>query len=219
MRVLYGSTVISDINSYAQYMQSENDMTLSPSDKYLHSINLATAELAGGSDAVGTNNIPIVTTTTAAFATPTVGVITNPVAFQNGAINIAQMGFAPTFVSNMSSVPFSFNLKNFLGDAVDGLLPLHLITNNDLILEIEIDTCDNTQVSDAAGNAMASISVFDLQYNAILTHIPQSVSNLLYPNNSATLVGVDKYSDIKQIPSNISNINVQYDNFKYKYAK
>ena len=69
LRVLYGSTVISDINSYAQYMQSENDMTLSPSDKYLHSINLATAELAGGSDAVGTNNIPIVTTMSYHFQT------------------------------------------------------------------------------------------------------------------------------------------------------
>ena len=35
VRVLHGSTVISDINSYAQYMQCENDMTLSPSDEYL----------------------------------------------------------------------------------------------------------------------------------------------------------------------------------------
>jgi hypothetical protein len=46
-----------------------------------------------------------------------------------------------------------------------------------------------------------------------------SVSNLLYPNKSAVLVGIDKYNDIKQLPSNISNINVQYDNFKFKHAK
>ena len=101
----------------------------------------------------------------------------------------------------------AFNLKNFLGDAIDGLLPLHLITNNDLILEIEFDTCDNCMLACDADNNIASMSIVDLQYNAILTHIPTSVSNLLYPNNTATIVGVDKYSDIKQVPVSTPTMN------------
>jgi hypothetical protein len=44
-------------------MQCDNDMTLSPSDEYLQSNNLAGGEPSGGSAQAGTNNLPVVTTT------------------------------------------------------------------------------------------------------------------------------------------------------------
>lgn len=73
--------------------------------------------------------------------------------------------------------------------------------------------CDN------AANQINSISICELQYNAIISKIPWSVSQLLFSNNEAMLIGIDKRNDFRYIPQNATTINVQYDNFKNHYAR
>lgn len=214
-RVLHGSTVLNDLSMFAQYAHCEDDMTLSPADKHSRSITHAT------SDVQYAENFPTYTITLPGVYTPgpTTGTYTNTQVFQNQALNSSQMGYSPTFAGGVAYIPFSINLKNFLGNAIDHPIPLHLLTNNDLILEIELETCQNIQICDNTSNQINSISICELQYNAVISKIPWSVSQLLFPNNEATLIGIDKRNDFRHIPQNVTTINVQYDNFKYHYAR
>jgi hypothetical protein len=66
-------------------------------------------------------------------------------------------------------------------------------------------------------NAFKSISINELQYNAIISNIPWSISNILYPNNTARLIGTDVKYDHKQLEHDQYNFNLQFDNFKFKY--
>jgi hypothetical protein len=216
VKIMSGSTVISDIKNYAQYMHCKNDMTSSTHKRYSDSITLASLEPMRDSTA------PTAHTTYADATDIYTTTVSNDLVFQNTGMNVANMGFSPSFgdaiTPTTTSIPFSFNLKNFLGDAIDGVLPLHLITNNDLIIEIIFDTCDTCQITNDVANGFASMSINDLQYNAILSHIPQSVSNILYPNNYAKIIGSDVKNDYKQIQHDCYNFNIQFDNYKFKYV-
>jgi hypothetical protein len=215
VKILCGSTVISDIRNYAQYMHCQNDMTSQIHSKYSDTITLASLEPVAFTDK------PVITTNTIVADANAPATITNDIVFQNDGFNALNIGFSPNFndpiSSTTASIPFSFNLKNFLGNALDGVIPLHLITNNDLIIEIVLNNCDTCQVTNNTDNAFKSISINELQYNAIISNIPLSVSNILYPNNTARLIGTDVKYDSKQIEHDCYNFNLQFDNFKFKY--
>jgi hypothetical protein len=217
VKVLYGTQVLSYINNYAQYMQSKSDMNSSSLSKYNNSITLASLE------PTTFTTIPTITTNTIVPDANAPATISNDQVFQNAGFNVAQLGCTATFNIDISSpltasVPFSFNLQNIIGDALDNALPLHLLTNNDLIIEIELNNCATCQVCNNTDNAFKSISINELQYNAIISHIPQSVSNILYPNNTARIIGTDVKNDNKQITHNQNYLNLQYDNFKFRYV-
>lgn len=214
VKVSYGTQVISYIKDYAQYMQSKSDMTskMCKSD----SITLARLEPPTFTTA------PTITTNTSFIDPAAVATITNDQVFQNSGFNNAQLGYTPTFNIDLASpttasIPFSFNLNNFIGNAIDNVIPLHLITNNDLIIEIEFNNCDTCQICNVTDNAFKSISINELQYNAVISHIPNSVSNILYPNDTARIIGTDVKNDSKQLSHGQNNFNIQFDNFKFRY--
>ncbi len=215
VKVSHGTTVLSDIKNYAQYMQSQHDMTSSVHKKYSDSITIASLE------PMVVSTEPTIDVDTTIFD-PTTATITDGEVFQNVGMNAVDLGYSPRFavdpISNTtSSIPFSFNLKNILGDSIN-MLPLHLIANDDLMIEIVLDNCDTCQVCNNTDNAFNSMSINDLQYNAIISHIPWSVSNILYPNNSTKIIGTDVKNDYKQVEHERPVHNLQFDNFKFKYV-
>jgi hypothetical protein len=191
-------------------------MNSSSLSKYNNSITLASLE------PTTFTTIPTITTNTIVPDANAPATISNDQVFQNAGFDAAQLGCTTTFNIDISSpltasIPFSFNLQNIIGDAIDDALPLHLLTNNDLIIEIEFNNCTTCQVCNNTDNAFKSISINELQYNAVISHIPQSVSNILYPNNTARIIGTDVKNDNKQLSHGSNLFNIQFDNFKFKY--
>ena len=67
-------------------------------------------------------------------------------------------------------------------------------------------------------NINSAYILYDLKYEAEISYIPSSVSNILYPNDEAELLANDYLCELKNIATGSTYFNDYFNSFKFKYA-
>lgn len=111
--------------------------------------------------------------------------ISNQNGLNNDLFNNLFLGASPIYGDHFFQ--FSVPLYNIL---VDKPILLDLL-GKPLVIEIDTSRSHDTYFTQDGSNRINEIYLYNLTYNITISYIPNDVSDILFPNNEAILLGTD----------------------------
>jgi len=214
IKVLYDGVVINEVKNVAQYKHMIDDLTMTSSSKMSHSISKM------GAQPVKDRTIPTLTSTISTYVgTQNLEAVwTNAEILYNYSMTDSKLGYSP--INTAEWCDFSFKLPNLLGTELNKPLPLHMLDNGRLIIEIELNAVDDICLSNATASDITELTLYNVCYNAKINNIPRDIADVLYPPNEPFMLYGSLY-EFEKLPANVGDqyISNYFHNFKYKWAK
>lgn len=209
MQIKCGDEILNDGRNHAQYCHMTNDATRGINERYSDSI-----------DYVAMRPILDNTAITAETFEVTPGVYATDVLTQSSRHNAMfnNLFLGPSQTAQTQSYYFSVPLLNFMGLYNNKPIPLHLL-DTPITIEFILNEPDDISFAHDNANRVTRYTISNLQYDANISFIPKEVSDILYPNNEAQLLGKDYKFSQRAIQAGSTTINESFGEFKYKYAK
>jgi hypothetical protein len=208
LRIRVGGQVIDNLDNYGHYSCAIYDATISQNKRQFI-------------DTITQLSLPRIykytelTAETVLDDTDYITTIQNQNSLYNEWYNNLFCGNTPN--QNLKVFDVSIQLSNTCLDS-ESPIPLHLL-NDDLFIEIDFEGFNNLYFTDASGNAISSITLHNIYYNATISYIPLNVSRLLFPNNLWTVMYESYKYENKFLSSGTQKFNDVFTSFKLKNAK
>lgn len=209
MQVKYGDIILNDHRNCAQYCHMVNDATRGIDERYTDNIDYLALR-------------PIVTNTQITATTVDNGMggylttIENQTSRHNAMFNNLFLGVSP--ITSTHSYYFSIPLLNIMGSYNNKPIPLHLL-DKPITIEFTLQDPDDMFFTGEAGNRVSRYRLSNLQYDACISFIPKEVSNVMFPNGEAQLLGKDYKFSQRHLSAGSTMVNEMFNEFKYRYAK
>ena len=209
VQIKFGDVIINDHKNSAHYYHMINDATRGIDERYSDSIDyLALRPIV--------ENSQLLATTVDDGGGGYLTTISNQQSRHNSSFNNSFLGISPYIATH--NYYFSIPLINFMGTYIDKPIPLHLL-DEPITIEFTLSDPDDIFYTDAGNNRVSRYTISNLQYDACISYIPKEVSDVMFPNGEAQLLGKDYQFSQRHLQAGSSSFNDVFGEFKYTYAK
>ena len=189
LRVLYGGQAIEDIQNYHAITHAVDDFTRSSADRYEDDVDRRANEYWPAS-----------------IIDFTAETVFDAVAFNQC--------FTGADIYDSISLSFSIPIHCCIGDPT-APIPLHLFSQNDLQLEITLESPINAQVAGDNGNRFTTYSITNLGLDCTISRIPRAISDILFPGKTYEMHFQSFKHESIPVPAGSTSINEVVRSFKF----
>ena len=209
MTIKCGDVILNDNKNYAQYCHMINDATRGVEERYSDSVDCLSLRPI-------VSNPQITATTVDDGMGGYLTTVDNQTSRHNVLFNNLFLGVSPIHAKH--NFYFSIPLLDFMGSYINKPIPLHLL-DKPITIEFTINDPDEIFFASVGTNRISNYTLSEIKYDACISFIPKEVSDAMFPNGEAQLIGKDYKFSQRHMQSGSSYFNDVFGEFKYKYAK